>query len=386
MDFLNNMDFLKKRPDAIGFPWYSTASYEAVSPPSTQPKKKMAGGQGPVRPPQEMQLPAPEEYIPTQKAQPSGGSLSDSIKSGAKSFLRGLAEMGYAGSWSALGNRGSYIPSWDEATVYSNPNSEASANARNLMMSTFGDQIGPDGKVIKKGIGSEFGAGGRLAGSSYREIADTYGPDLYKSQYNDYLNRQLDQQAALRQNDLRTRLDIASMRREQNNRSNNVDQRALERYAKIRTPQENIMGEIDDFLKTSIEPDGSIKGLYSFPFVGTFNNPFSTAGTQSLAKLEAFKGPLRNLEFGTAQSAQEMKKFERRFAEAAPGSREQVEAVKAYREGLRRNIANTGRGFSPAVVSAYEGPVSPQPSPPSSSGGKRRGILNPATGKIEWNQ
>jgi len=368
------MDFLKKRPDAIGFPWYSTASYEAVSPPSTQPKKKMAGGQGPVMPPQEMQLPAPEEYIPTQKTQPSGGSLSDSIKSGARSFLKGLAEVAYSGAWSGAGNRGSYIPSWDEATVYSNPNSEVSANARNLMATKFPE------------MATQFGQGGNLAGSSYREIADTYGPDLYKSQYNDYLNRQLDQQAALKQSDLDARMQIASMRRGQNNRSNNVDQRALERYAKIRTPQENIMGEIDDFLKTSIEPDGSIKGVYSLPLVGTFSNPFSTAGTQSLAKLEAFKGPLRNLEFGTAQSAQEMKKFERRFAEAAPGSREQVEAVKAYREGLRRNIANTGRGFSPAVVSAYEGPVSPQPSPPSSSGGKRRGILNPATGKIEWNQ
>jgi len=382
------MDFLKKRQDAIGMPWASTASYEAVPPLPIQSTKKKAGGPKPVMPPQEMQLPAPEEYIPTQKTQPSGGSLSDSIKSGARSFLKGLAEVAYSGAWSGAGNRGSYIPSWDEATVYSNPNSEVSANARNLMMSTFGDQIGPDGKVIKKGIGSEFGAGGRLAGSSYREIADTYGPDLYKSQYNDYLNRQLDQQAALKQSDLDARMQIASMRRGQNNRSNNVDQRALERYAKIRTPQENIMGEIDDFLKTSIEPDGSIKGVYSLPLVGTFNNPFSTVGTQSMAKLEAIKGPLRKLEFGTAQSAQEMKKLERRFAEAAPGSREQAEAIKAYQEGLRRDIANTGRGFSPAVVSAYEGSghVSPQPSPPSSSGGKRRGILNPATGKIEWNQ
>ena len=58
-------------------PWASTASYEAVPPLPIQPTKKMAGGPKPVMPPQEMQLPAPEEYIPTQKAQPSGGSLSD---------------------------------------------------------------------------------------------------------------------------------------------------------------------------------------------------------------------------------------------------------------------------------------------------------------------
>lgn len=334
--------------------------------------RPVAGNMRPVMPPQEAQLPAPEEYIPQQTTQPPGGSLTDSIKSGARSFLKGLAEVAYSSAWSGGGNRGSYIPSWDEATVYSNPNSEVSANARNLMATKFPE------------MASQFGQGGNLSGSSYREIADTYGPDLYKSQYNDYLNRQLAQQGALKQSDLDARMQIASMRRGRGGGSGGVDQRALERYAKIRTPQENIMGEIDDFLKTSIEPDGSIKGVYSLPLVGTFNNPFSTAGTQSMAKLEAIKGPLRKLEFGTAQSAQEMKKLERRFAEAAPGSREQAEAIKAYQEGLRRDIANTGRGFSPSVVSAYEGsgPVSPQPSPPSSSGTVRR-KYNPATGRLE---
>jgi len=377
------MDFLKKRQDAIGMPWASTASYEAVPPLPIQSTKKKAGGPKPVMPPQEMQLPAPEEYIPTQKTQPSGGSLSDSIKSGARSFLKGLAEVAYSGAWSGAGNRGSYVPSWDEATVYSNPNSEVSANARNLMATKFPE------------MATQFGQGGNLAGSSYREIADTYGPDLYKSQYNDYLNRQLAQQGVLKQSDLDARMQIASMRRGRGDGSGGSGGPKLPAQIEADLAKKRMAGSNIESLITGFDPENQ-PGYLGYLTSSIREAVGSSTGLSPL--IENQKAKTFQQEHNravesyllqmTGQSASDPS-YQRLLS--------QVPRVydKNYSENMRRwkdqiereyGAVSMGRRSMDQDLSRSQGPVSPQPSPPSSSGGKRRGILNPATGKIEWNQ